>query len=73
MRPRVAARLPMSGAPLAATAGGRCGRETLFHSETFYATNVTYDLARQWVAMPGKLDYDYRWLFSKGTPEVIAE
>jgi hypothetical protein len=30
--------------------------------DTFYATNVTNDLTRQWVAMPGKFDYDYRWL-----------
>ena len=39
--------------------------------DTFYAMNVTYDLTRQWIAMPGKFAYDYRWLSSKGTPEEM--
>ncbi|MEQ1884832.1 MAG: hypothetical protein ABL967_07205 [Bryobacteraceae bacterium] len=39
--------------------------------DTFYAMNVTYDLTRQWIAMPGKFEYDYRWLSSTGTPEVM--
>ncbi len=39
--------------------------------DTFYAMNVTYDLTRQWIAMPGKFEYDYLWLTSKGTPEEM--
>ena len=37
----------------------------------FYSMNVTYDLTRQWVAQPGKFKYDYRWLSSGETPEVM--
>ena len=33
--------------------------------------NVTYGLTRQWTAMPGKFEYDYRWLSSNGTAEVM--
>ena len=35
--------------------------------ENFYAVTVTYDLARQWIAMPGPFEYNYRWLASTGT------
>jgi hypothetical protein len=35
--------------------------------EGFYAANVTYDLTRQWIAMAGPFEYDYRWLSSTGT------
>jgi hypothetical protein len=41
--------------------------------DAFYAMNVTYDLTRQWVAMPGPFEYDYRWLASTGTPEVMKK
>jgi hypothetical protein len=41
--------------------------------DNFYAMNVTYDVTRQWIAMPGKFDYDYRWLSSTGTPEVMKK
>lgn len=37
--------------------------------DAFYAMNVTYDLTRQWVAMPGPFEYDYRWLSSTDKPE----
>jgi transposase InsO family protein len=30
--------------------------------QTFYDFNVTYDMTRQWIAMPGPFIYDYRWL-----------
>jgi len=30
--------------------------------ETFYATNVTYDLTNQWIARSGRFTYDFRWL-----------
>lgn len=39
--------------------------------DAFYAANVTYDLTRQWVAIPGKFEYDYGWLSSHGTPEMM--
>jgi hypothetical protein len=39
----------------------------------FYAMNVTYDLTRQWMAMPGKFQYDYRWLSSKGSAEEMKD
>lgn len=35
--------------------------------ETFYSANVTYDMTRQWVAMPGPFQYDYRWLSTSAT------
>jgi len=37
--------------------------------DSFYATNVTYDLTRQWTAMPGPFKYDYRWLCSTAEPK----
>ena len=33
---------------------------------TFYSTNVTYDLTRQWISKAGPFEYDYGWL-SSGT------
>lgn len=38
--------------------------ESVVHEafSSFYATNVTYDLTRQWVAQPGPFEYDYGWL-----------
>lgn len=38
--------------------------ESVVHEafSSFYATNVTYDLTRQWVAQPGPFKYDYGWL-----------
>jgi hypothetical protein len=39
--------------------------------DAFYAMNAIYDLTRQWVAMPGRFEYDYRWLSSTGSPEVM--
>ena len=34
---------------------------------SFYATNVTYDMARQWIANDGPFRYDYSWLSSTAT------
>lgn len=35
--------------------------------ENFYATNVSYDMTRQWITRTGPFEYDYRWLTSSGT------
>ena len=35
--------------------------------QTFYDFNVTYDMTRQWIAMPGPFIYDYRWLSSSAS------
>ena len=29
---------------------------------TFYTSNVVYDMTRQWISRPGTFDYDYCWL-----------
>lgn len=44
--------------------------ESLVHQtfESFYSFNVTYDMTRQWIAMPGSFNYDYTWLSSSGSP-----
>ncbi len=44
--------------------------ESLVHQtfESFYSFNVTYDMTRQWIAMPGPFNYDYSWLSSSGSP-----
>jgi hypothetical protein len=39
--------------------------------QTFYDFNVTYDMTRQWIAMPGPFVYDYRWLSSTASHEAI--
>jgi hypothetical protein len=39
--------------------------------DAFYAANVTYDLTRQWVAMPGHFKYEYGWLTSQGSPAMM--
>jgi hypothetical protein len=40
---------------------------------SFYSMNVTYDLTRQWIAQPGRFEYDYRWLSSSASPEVMKD
>jgi hypothetical protein len=35
--------------------------------EKFYAANVVYDMTRQWAALKGPFEYNYRWLTSSGT------
>ena len=35
--------------------------------ETFYATNVTYDMARQWINSTGPFEYNYKWLSSNAS------
>jgi hypothetical protein len=44
--------------------------ESLVHQtfESFYSFNVTYDMTRQWIAVPGQFNYDYSWLSSSGSP-----
>jgi hypothetical protein len=44
--------------------------ESLVHRtfESFYSFNVTYDMTRQWIAVPGPFSYDYSWLSSSGSP-----
>ncbi len=44
------------------------GDEAVAHKafSTFYSTNVTYDLTRQWISKAGPFEYDYGWL-SSGT------
>ena len=39
----------------------------------FYALNVTYDMARQWIANDGAFKYDYSWLSSSGTHTDFKE
>jgi len=39
--------------------------------DSFYAMNLTYDLTRQWIARRGPFEYDYRWLSSTATPEMM--
>lgn len=37
--------------------------------DTFYATNVTYDMTRQWITIEGPFKYDYKWLSSNANYE----
>lgn len=37
--------------------------------DIFYATNVTYDMTRQWIVQSGPFVYNYKWLSSNATPE----
>lgn len=39
----------------------------------FYAENVSYDMTRQWVAMQGPFEYDYRWLSSTATQAEMID
>jgi hypothetical protein len=41
--------------------------------DSFYAMNVTYDLTRQWIAMPGPFEYEYGWLSSTAEPKNMRD
>lgn len=41
--------------------------------DSFYAMNLVYDLTRQWIAMDGPFEYDYRWLSSTAPPTTIKD
>lgn len=41
--------------------------------DSFYAMNVTYDLTRQWIAMPGPFEYEYGWLSSTAGPKNMRD
>jgi hypothetical protein len=39
--------------------------------DAFYASNVTYDMTRQWIAKSGPFDYAYSWLSQKHSAEEM--
>ena len=39
----------------------------------FYGMNVIYDMTRQWVAMRGEFDYNYRWLSTTLTASELRK
>ena len=41
--------------------------------DSFYAVNLTYDLTRQWIVMPGPFEYSYRWLSSTANPKDMKD
>ena len=41
--------------------------------DSFYAMNVTYDLTRQWIAMPNPFEYEYGWLSSTAEPKNMRD
>lgn len=40
---------------------------------SFYAMNLVYDLTRQWIAVDGPFEYEYRWLSSTASPQTIKD
>ena len=41
--------------------------------DSFYATNVVYDMADQWITKPGPFEYDFSWLSSSSSKEQMKE
>jgi hypothetical protein len=39
--------------------------------DDFYASNVVFNLTRQWITQPGPFDLDFGWLSQRGSPEDV--